>query len=689
MIASGRINADELVIQAKERIAKLEKANKTLHARIFKLARSEEALRKSVEKYHTLFNTIDEGFFLIEMMFDDKGKPVDYRILEANQSQEKITGLYDIVGKRAREFSLNLKDNWIKRFGNVALTGDSVQLEEWSDAVKRWFEVSASRIGGKDSRKVAVLFKDITERKKAEEEKSLLNTIRAERDKLSALVNNIPDEVWFADTNRKFVLANPSALQEFGLVSKEINVEKMVEELEIYRPDGSPRPVDEAPPLRALKGEVVRNLEEIIRTPASNELRYRQVNASPVKDTYGNIIGSVSVVRDITDRKLTEESLEKEYNILEEKVKERTAELERSYNLLKESERSLSEAQKMAHIGNWYRNLITNEIYWSDEVYRIFGFEPQEFGVDYDLFLSRVHPDDQDYLRKSAKQALEKKLSGIDYRILMNNGEERIVHEEVKVFFNEENIPVQIRGTVQDITERKKSESALINLETARQREIHHRIKNNLQVISSLLDLQAERFNNKEYVENSEVLEAFRESQNRVMSISLIHEELYEGEKTDKLDFSLYLRRLVEDFFQIYRLGNINIILKTDLEENVFFDMDIAVPLGMIVSELISNSFKYAFPGRKDGEIHIKLLSEETKEEKNDNLLAGKNTRYSLIVSDNGIGVPENIDFKNPETLGLQLVTVLVNQLDGEVELKRDNGTEYIIGFNLEEKRKE
>ena len=136
---------------------------------------------------------------------------------------------------------------------------------------------------------------------------------------LSALINNIPDEVWFADNNKKFTLANPSALHEFGLYPSNIDVEEMASNLEVYHSDGSPRPIDEAPPLRALKGEIIRNLEEIILVPSRNELRYRQVNASPVKDGDDNIIGSVSVVRDITKSKKTEEALhvsEKRYREL-------------------------------------------------------------------------------------------------------------------------------------------------------------------------------------------------------------------------------------------------------------------------------------------------------------------------------------------------------------------------------------
>ncbi len=123
-----------------------------------------------------------------------------------------------------------------------------------------------------------------------------------------------------------------------------------------------------------------------------------------------------------------------------------------------------------------------------------------------------------------------------------------------------------------------------------------------------------------------------------------------------------------------------------DLEENIFFDVDTAVPLGLIVNELVSNSLKHAFPDRKTGKIRIKLYRTDfdeygtSREEKDSE---GESTGFILAVSDNGADIPETVDLKNSETLGLQLVSVLVNQLEGEIELKRENGTEFIIRFDV------
>ena len=174
------------------------------------------------------------------------------------------------------------------------------------------------------------------------------------------------------------------------------------------------------------------------------------------------------------------------------------------------------------------------------------------------------------------------------------------------------------------------------------------------------------------------------------MSIALIHEELHEGRGTNTLNFSPYLEKLVKNLFQTYRLGNANTSLNIDLEENVFFDMDIAVPLGIIINELVSNSLKYAFPGKDKGIIQVKLCREESGECTNNIIesekVGYKDTKFILTVSDNGVGIPESFNFESSESLGLQLVAILVDQLNGELELNSNNGTEFTIRFTVTEK---
>jgi len=251
---------------------------------------------------------------------------------------------------------------------------------------------------------------------------------------------------------------------------------------------------------------------------------------------------------------------------------------------------------------------------------------------------------------------------------------------------------VAISAIVRDITQRIESEKSQVKAEKAKKKEIHHRIKNNLQVISSLLDLQAEKFKNRECIKDSEVLEAFRESQDRVISMALIHEELYKGKKFETLDFSTYIRKLVENLFQTYILNSKNIHLHIDMEANIFLDMDTAIPLGIIVNELVSNSLKHAFIEEDRGRIYINLRREKNGERINsreESKYKGcKSTSFILKVSDDGIGIPKSIDLENPKSLGIQLVTTLVDQLAGKLELKRSNETKFTIRFTVTEKRR-
>lgn len=270
----------------------------------------------------------------------------------------------------------------------------------------------------------------------------------------------------------------------------------------------------------------------------------------------------------------------------------------------------------------------------------------------------------------------------LSYRIRCKDGKIKWVHEVCQKISGNNGKSAYYQGTISDVTERIKTKEALVKFEAAKKKEIHHRIKNNLQVISSLLDLQAEKFSYKKMALTSEILEAFREAQNRLISMALIHEELYKGEGTDMLDFSAYLRKLAENLLQTYSLNSKNVHLYLKLEENAFFDMDTSVPLGIIVNELVSNSLKYAFTENQEGNIRIELCREE-KDGKNDET---HKSLFRLTISDNGKGIPENIKLKSVKSLGLQLVNTLVDQIDGELELKREQGTEFRITFNKAEK---
>ncbi|MCE5214774.1 MAG: sensor histidine kinase [Methanobacterium sp.] len=191
--------------------------------------------------------------------------------------------------------------------------------------------------------------------------------------------------------------------------------------------------------------------------------------------------------------------------------------------------------------------------------------------------------------------------------------------------------------------------------------EIHHRVKNNLQIISSLLDLQ------EDYVtDDPTAAHLLKESQNRVSSMALIYEMIYQSNDLTKINFSDYIKTLTSNLFHSYN-AKPNLITIINVE-HVHLNIETAVPLGLIISELISNSLKYAFP-EVGGEIKIQLTNKDNK--------------YELIVSDDGIGIPEDLNSSNTEiTLGMRLVKSLVNQLDGTIKIERSQGTKFMIQFH-------
>ena len=387
------------------------------------------------------------------------------------------------------------------------------------------------------------------------------------------------------------------------------------------------------------------------------------LNLSQVFDVSGKLTAISFISRDITERKIAEEKL-------------------------RESEEKYRNIVETANEGILIVDAEARTTYLNEKMADMLGYGREET-------IGRPIWDFADEDSKAIlKLNLEKRQMGInevyEFKLIRQDDSPLWVLANSKSLFDKDGKYMGTISMLTDITKRKEAEEALAKIEIARKKEIHHRIKNNLQVISSLLDLQAEKFNNREFIMNSEVLEAFRESQDRVISMALIHEELYKGGGFETLNFSPYIEGLSENLFLTYRLGNANISLNMDLEENLFFDMDTAVPLGMIVNELVSNSLKHAFIGRDKGEIRIKLRREENEEcinSREENKSEGcKSTSFILTVSDNGIGIPESLDLENPDTLGIQLVTSLVDQLDGELKLKRNNVTEFTIRFTVTEK---
>ena len=242
-------------------------------------------------------------------------------------------------------------------------------------------------------------------------------------------------------------------------------------------------------------------------------------------------------------------------------------------------------------------------------------------------------------------------------------GEPRIVWiKAVPLYDNQYHVTGAI-ASIRDITGAKKSEGEIkkaLKEKNILLKEIHHRVKNNLQIVSSLLGLQ------ERYVENdSRTLDVLKESKNRIYSMAMVHEMLYQSPDIGYINFSHYIEKLTTNLYYAYQKPNTP--MPTIDAENICLNIDTSIPLGLIISELVSNSLKYAFPDEETGEISVKL-------HRNDG-------EYELIIMDTGVGFPEDLDYQNTSSLGLKLVNSLVKQIDGTMELDGNKGTKFIIQF--------
>jgi len=258
--------------------------------------------------------------------------------------------------------------------------------------------------------------------------------------------------------------------------------------------------------------------------------------------------------------------------------------------------------------------------------------------------------------------AMKRDLFGVALLFMKKEGELEN-RDTIKTFINQASVALRRRHAEEQINASLKEKEVLL-------KEIHHRVKNNLQVISSMLNLQSG------HIKDGQTLQMFRESQSRVRSMALIHEKLYQSRDLAKIDFAGYIRDLANYLFRVYGANSYGIKLETNID-NVSLDIDTAIPCGLIVNELISNSLKYGFPA--DG---VRSKQSGSRGEIRVELRSDNNGKYVLVVSDNGMGISKDLDFQKTESLGLQLVNTLTEQLEGTIELDRRGGTKFRIIFH-------
>ena len=374
------------------------------------------------------------------------------------------------------------------------------------------------------------------------------------------------------------------------------------------------------------------------------------------RDEILNGIQNALLKRDFdSQKKLREKELEERILQLEKEFHERTHQLRESQIKYRDIVENSNDVIVVVQDG---KLKFTNS-----KAVELTGYSQEELMTM--SFLEMVHPEDREMVAERYQRVLqgENLASEQSFRVLRKNGESfRVEPSSINTIW--EKRPAMLT-VVRDITERKQVEEkikASLKEKEVLLREIHHRVKNNMQVIISLLRLQSANIKDEQY------LDMFKESQGRIKTMSLIHEKLYQSEDLTKIDFNRYVKSLVNDLFRSHGVNTNKVKQKIRIQD-VSLTIDHAIPCGLIINELVSNSLKYAFPEERKGAIKVTLRSINEDE-------------IELSLSDDGIGIPEDIDIRHTQSLGLELVRILAeDQLEGKIKLKRARGTTYHIQF--------
>jgi PAS domain S-box-containing protein len=329
---------------------------------------------------------------------------------------------------------------------------------------------------------------------------------------------------------------------------------------------------------------------------------------------------------------------------------------------VRQSRKDLDRAQEVGQIGSWRLDVRRNVLSWSDENHRIFGV-PKGTPLSYETFLGVVHPDDRAYVDERWNAGLRGEPYDIEHRIVAD-GRIKWVREKAYLEVDGAGSLLGGFGITQDITDRKWVEQQLRESLAEKElllREIHHRVKNNLQVVSSLVSLQANA------LAEPALREVFGELRDRVRSMALIHEKLYESGGLARLNFADYVTSLMQSIWSAH--GVVGARVKLHLEvEPVAVSVETAVPCGLILNELVGNALKHAFPSA-EGAVTVGVCREPAT------------GQLRLWVRDNGVGLPADLDWRRARSLGLRLVQMLARQLEGSVETGPGPGTEFLIRF--------
>ncbi len=601
---------------------------------VTKLKQAEEALQKEHDEMLALFDNMEDVIYVVDMDTCE--------ILFVNQFTKKAFGK-ELVGGICYEEFQNFSEpcEFCTNEKIKELNGKPYHWEYHNPVTDHDYEIMDKVIQWPDGRKVRFeLAHDITERKKAEEELAsnyALLHMAGETARFGG---------WSVDLRTDTCTWSDTVADIHG--TPQGYSPPLEEGINFYAP-GWREKISRVFTDCAQKGIPYDEEMEII-TKQGKRVWVRTAG-KPVRDNDGKIVKVQGAFQDITVRKQAEMKL-------------------------RESERKLSTL--MSNLQGMVYSCL-NDKNWtikfvSQGVYVLTGYKPEEL-IDNQIvsYNDLIHPDDRQHVWETVQGALKSRSPfTLEYRIISRDDSIKWVWEQGQGVFSSEGELLSLEGFITDITDRKKAEKQVRNNLREKSlllRELYHRTKNNMQMIVSMLNIAAYK------TKRRSTKEAFKDIVNKIFSMSLVHQKLYEAQDLSKINLKEYIGDFSQHLIQSYRKSKDDISLNLDLQD-IHVSIDTAIPLGLALTELISNVFKHAFPKNKRGEIFIGL--EQSKE-----------GTINIELTDNGVGIDPTFDLRKISTMGLQNVFNLIEyQLGGRVSYKEKNGLKWKISLGGDKEKK-
>lgn len=595
-----------------------------------------EALRHSEELYRDLFDNMSDAY----LMVNPKGMLVHW-----NKAGLELLGV-----PRKQAATVNFID-WLSSSDGKALVSARKQVKNSGKALKglEFFLVN----GKKERRCVQVnispvfegnefigtreLLRDITDQKSAQEE------AESQAAKIQSIFESTAYMIWSVDADGRLTSFNGRYAAEYERQSGSAPRTGLKALGFSSYPKARQKKVWKDRYAQAFNGKTQRF--EVAVGGKKNKVEWYQVVLNPIDTKTGEIEEISGIALSVTYKKQAEE-----------KIKKQAAKINSIFD---------STAMLIYTLDHKFR-ITSYNVNFAKTIAQHFDIEIQIGSNMVELLRPHMRRDLGTRLKKLYRKALDGHYARFEGPL--KTKKDRIIWIEtfLNPIFSENGEVTEISCMAHEITDKKIIEKQMRESLEEKEillQEVHHRVKNNLQVISSILNLQSS------YVKDSNTLNILRESQNRIKSMSFIHESLYQTSDFSSIDFSDYILSLSKNLVHSYSMTAGLVELDTRFEK-VYLNLDQAIPCGLIVNELVSNALKYAFPNNRKGKLLMRIREEDNK--------------VILLIKDDGVGVPRDFDFDGSDTLGLQLVFTLIEQLDGEVSFQSEpqKGTEYLITFD-------